>query len=216
MFVEDGVKIVVIWPWISLTNKVYDQFIICKSFYELKSQGHVSRKSRKLFGAEKPFVKLRLAYSVKLVFSYFVQRIKIEITSKFRASRGLCFQDTKRKFRDFWETSSRTGFYLDTKRVSPTGISTKRQAKVLFLKAKFFEGHLPYLDFYLVEMKGEYWNDPPGLCWKDNECWKWQQSSSQTTTNPSRPVSPLLRAQQLRVMESNLELRYSKTIVTWT
>ena len=30
--------------------------------------GPVSRKSRKLFGPEKPFVKLRPAYSVKLVF----------------------------------------------------------------------------------------------------------------------------------------------------
>ena len=32
--------------------------------------GHVSRKSRKLFGPEKPFVKLLLAYSVKLVFCF--------------------------------------------------------------------------------------------------------------------------------------------------
>ena len=31
-------------------------------------QGPVSRKSRELFGPEKPFVKLRPAYSVKLVF----------------------------------------------------------------------------------------------------------------------------------------------------
>ena len=58
--------------------------------------GHVSRKSRKLFGPEKPFLKLRLAYSVKLVFSYVVKRIKIKITSKFRASRRVCFKDTKR------------------------------------------------------------------------------------------------------------------------
>ena len=60
------------------------------------SQGQVSRKFRKLSGFEKPFVKLRLAYSVKLVFSYVVKRIKIQITSKFRASRRLCFKDTKR------------------------------------------------------------------------------------------------------------------------
>ena len=33
--------------------------------------GPVSRKSRKLFGPEKPFVKLRPAYSVKLVFLNF-------------------------------------------------------------------------------------------------------------------------------------------------
>ena len=53
-------------------------------------------KDPKTLRAEKSFVKLRLAYSVKLVFSYVVKRIKIKITSKFRASRGLCFDDTKR------------------------------------------------------------------------------------------------------------------------
>ena len=61
-----------------------------------RSLGHVSRKFPKLLGPEKSFVKLRLAYSVKLVFSYFVKRIKIKITSKFHASRRLCFEDTKR------------------------------------------------------------------------------------------------------------------------
>ena len=58
--------------------------------------GPVSRKSRKLYGPEKPFVKLRPAYSVKLVFSYDVKGIKIKITAKFRASRRLRFEDTKR------------------------------------------------------------------------------------------------------------------------
>ena len=58
--------------------------------------GPVSRKSRKLFGPEKPFVKLRPAYSAKLVFSYVVKGIKIKITAKFRASRRLTFEDTKR------------------------------------------------------------------------------------------------------------------------
>ena len=81
----------------------------------MKVQGLVSRKSRKLFGPEKPFVKLRPAYSVKLVFSYVVKGIKIKITSKFRVSRRLCFEDTKRivspeKFRDFRETGPRTGY----------------------------------------------------------------------------------------------------------
>ena len=38
----------------------------------------VSRKSRKLFGPRKPFLKLRLAHSVKLVFSYVVKRRKIK------------------------------------------------------------------------------------------------------------------------------------------
>ena len=59
-------------------------------------QGPVSRKSRELFGPEKPFVKLRPAYSVKLIFSHVVKGIKIEITAKFRASRRLRVEDTKR------------------------------------------------------------------------------------------------------------------------
>ena len=59
-------------------------------------QGPVSQKSRELFGPEKPFVKLRPAFSVKLVFSYVVKGIKIKITAKFRASRRLRFEDTKR------------------------------------------------------------------------------------------------------------------------
>ena len=73
-------------------------------------QGPVSRKSRKLFAPEKPFAKLRPAYCVKLVFSYVVKGIKIKITAKFRASRRLPFEDTKRiimspeKFLDFRET----------------------------------------------------------------------------------------------------------------
>ena len=45
---------------------------------------------------EKPFVKLRPAYSVKLVFSYVVKGITIKITAKFRASRRLRFEDTER------------------------------------------------------------------------------------------------------------------------
>ena len=76
-------------------------------------QGPVSRKYRKLFGPEKPFVKLQPAYSAKLVFSYVVKGIKIKITAKFRASRCLTFEDTKRimspkKFRDFRETGPRS------------------------------------------------------------------------------------------------------------
>jgi len=40
-------------------------------------QGPVSQKSRKLFEPETPFIKLRLPYSVKLVFSYVLKGIKI-------------------------------------------------------------------------------------------------------------------------------------------
>ena len=53
-------------------------------------------KARNLFGLEKPFVKLRPAYSAKLVFSFVVKGIKIKITAKFRAFRRLTFEDTKR------------------------------------------------------------------------------------------------------------------------
>ena len=49
-----------------------------------------------LFGPEKPFVKLRPAYSVKLVLSYVLKGMKIKITAKFRALRRLRFEDTKR------------------------------------------------------------------------------------------------------------------------
>ena len=58
--------------------------------------GPVSRKSGELFGPETPFVKVRPAYSVKLVFSYVVNEIKTKTTEKFRASRRLRFDDTKR------------------------------------------------------------------------------------------------------------------------
>ena len=43
-----------------------------------------------------PVVKVRPAYSVKLVFSFVVKGIKIKITAKFRASRRFRFEDTKR------------------------------------------------------------------------------------------------------------------------
>ena len=60
----------------------------------------VSRKSRKLFGPEKPFVILLSiiisAYSVKLIFSYVVKGIKIKISAKFHASRRLSCEDTKK------------------------------------------------------------------------------------------------------------------------
>ena len=44
---------------------------------------------------EKPFVKLRPDYSVKLVFSNVVRGIRIKITAKFRAARRLRFEGTK-------------------------------------------------------------------------------------------------------------------------
>ena len=64
-------------------------------------EGLVSRKSRKPIGPGKPFAKLRPAYSVKLVFSYVVKGIKNKITTKFRASRRLRFEDKKKSFGTF-------------------------------------------------------------------------------------------------------------------
>ena len=62
--------------------------IICRLIVDPRNdQGPVSRKSRELFGPEKPFVKLRTAYSVKLIVSYAVKGIKIT-----RASRRLRFE----------------------------------------------------------------------------------------------------------------------------
>ena len=71
--------------------------------------GLVSQMSRRLFGPEKPFVKLRPAHSVKLIFSYVVKGINIKITAKFQFTEHLRFEDTKRimspeKLRDFRET----------------------------------------------------------------------------------------------------------------
>ena len=69
---------------------------MCRTLHELFSAvlWPVSRKSRKLFGLEKPFSKLRLAHSVKLVFSYVVEKgKKIKITAKFGALRRLRFED---------------------------------------------------------------------------------------------------------------------------
>ena len=55
---------------------------------------------------EKPFVKLRPAYSVTLVFSYLVKGIKIKITAKLRTSRRRHFEDINapEKLPDFRET----------------------------------------------------------------------------------------------------------------
>ena len=68
------------------------------------------QKDPKTYGPEKPFVKLRPAYSVKLVFSYVVKGVKVKITAKFRDTGLLRFEDTKKimspeKIRAFRETS---------------------------------------------------------------------------------------------------------------
>ena len=71
--------------------------LLCEKYRDrYPDLGPVSRKSRELFGPEKAFVKLRASYSVKLVFSYAINRSQIKIAAKFRSSRGLRFEDTKR------------------------------------------------------------------------------------------------------------------------
>ena len=80
----------------------------------------VSRKSRKPFGSEKSFVKVRPACSVGLVFSHDVKGRKIKINSKFRALERHRFQDTKRimspaEFQDFRETRLWPASYSGTK-----------------------------------------------------------------------------------------------------
>ena len=52
-------------------------------------------KIQRTFRAQKAICK-RPACSVKLFFSYVVKGIKIKITAKFRVSRRLCFENTKR------------------------------------------------------------------------------------------------------------------------
>ena len=83
-------------------------------------QACVSQKTRELYGPEKPFVKLRPAYSVNLVFLYVVKGIKIKITAKFRDTEHLRFEDTKRimspeKFRVFRETGPWSHFSFSNK-----------------------------------------------------------------------------------------------------
>ena len=51
----------------------------------------VSRKSRKLFGPEKPFQKLRSIYSKKLAFNYDFKIRKGKFVAKFHARKRLRF-----------------------------------------------------------------------------------------------------------------------------
>ena len=68
-----------------------------QEFLGSKEPGARFSKIPKTVGPEKPFMKLRPAYSGKLVVSYVVKRTKskITVTAKF-GSRRLRFEDTKR------------------------------------------------------------------------------------------------------------------------
>ena len=68
-----------------------------------------SQKTHNFYGPEKSFVKLRPAYSVKLVFLFVVKGIKIKINAKFCDTEHFRSEDTKKimspeKFRVFRET----------------------------------------------------------------------------------------------------------------
>ena len=65
-------------------------------FFTNTPQASVSQKTWKLYWLEKPFIKLRPAHSLKLVFLYVVKGVKIKITAKLRDTDHLCFEDTKR------------------------------------------------------------------------------------------------------------------------
>ena len=83
-------------PSTSCLRKLPITGVVDGTHIRIRALRPVSRKSRKLFGLEKPFLRLRPAYSVKLVFSYVVKGIKSKIITKFCASRRLRFEDTKR------------------------------------------------------------------------------------------------------------------------
>ena len=59
----------------------------------LTDLGPVSRNSRKLFGPEKPFLKLRSAYSEKLVFYYDLKIRKVKFVAKFHTWKRRRFYD---------------------------------------------------------------------------------------------------------------------------
>ena len=67
-----------------------------RAWVRIQFWGPFLESPEKFSGPKNPFVKVRPAYSVKLVFSYLVKGIKIKIIAKFRASRRLCFENTKR------------------------------------------------------------------------------------------------------------------------
>ena len=102
-----------------------------------RALGPVSRKSRKLFGPEKSFVKLRRAYSVKRVFSYVLKGIKIKTTVKLLASKRLRFEDKKGIMQPEMRPKS---FGIFEKRApGRNGVPTPAEFASLFLAIVFFK-----------------------------------------------------------------------------
>ena len=92
----------------------------------------VSQKTRELYEPEKPFLKLRPAYSVKAV--------KIKITAKFCDTEHLFFEDTKR---------------IVTRKVSGLSRNGPRDCVLVINRANF-----TLADFQTIS-PGEYTGFPP-------------------------------------------------------
>ena len=104
----------------------------------LPAQGLVSRKSRKRFVPEKPFVKLWPAYSVTLALSYVVNGWKIKITiilclkmpSFWRYKGNYVNPNAPEKFRDFRETGPRSRSMTKLSAVSYTHLTLPTKLEV--------------------------------------------------------------------------------------
>ena len=79
----------------AILQKTWKQ-ILTEKLLSPAVKARVFQLTRKLYEPEKPLIKLRPAYSVKLVLSYVVKAIEIKITAKFRDTEHLRFEDTKR------------------------------------------------------------------------------------------------------------------------
>ena len=132
-------------------------------------------KVPRTFRARKAIRKLRPAYSVKLVFSYVVKGIKIKITAKFRASRRLRFEDTKRvchpkytgkvwgllrnrpqqsycRFTVFLFITKTPSLLIELRKLLLNDVTLKVQSKTIIFNQLFFPNNLQG-DFWLIRKK---------------------------------------------------------------
>ena len=111
----------VYWSWVtirfSVFRKIYSWFT--NHSPQNKKFTDLSRKSRKLSGPEKPFQKLRSAYSRKLAFSYDFKIRKgktcckislLRTSSSLRYVGNYSTRNRPRKFRKFRKTGPRWGY----------------------------------------------------------------------------------------------------------
>ena len=131
--------------------------------------GHVSRKSQKLFGPEKPFVKLLLAYSVKLVFCCKGNKNEnnfkvscLETPFFWRYKESCVTRNRPEKFREFWETDPCSAQFptfcgLSDIRQEPTVIShSKWQIILIFIPSSQTFKRLEELFFFYNLMQSSY------------------------------------------------------------